>query len=92
MLPDLAAAVEPYWIAGLSEGAPERHFEERDLEIAEVLLGVVDRHVEHATDTQAITIYNQLRGNAPKRIAEQMPRLARFIDRHTAPPNQTPPQ
>lgn len=83
MLPDLAAAVEPFWLDGLEDGDPETYFDDRGMLIAKTLLGVVDEHVEQAVDKQAITIYNQLRGGAPKRIAEQMRRLARFIDRHT---------
>lgn len=87
MLPALAEAIEPYWIDGLATGNPTAHFEGHDFEIAEALMAVVDDHVADAVDTQAIALYNQLRGHAPKRIAEQMPRLARFIDRNTVPPD-----
>jgi len=86
LLPDLASAVEPFWLDGLDSGRVEQHFENNDMAIADALIGVVDDYVDQATDRQQISIYKQLRGNAPKRIAEQMPRLARFIDRHTTPP------
>lgn len=86
MLPDLAGAVEPFWLDALTNRDPEQYFVEREAAIAEALLLVVDDYVAEATDKQAIGIYNQLRGRAPKRIAEQMPRLVRFIDRHTSPP------
>lgn len=86
MLPELAGAVEPYWVDGMASGDPTAHFDGHDFEIANALMDVVDNHVADAVDTQAIALYNQLRGHAPKRIAEQMPRLVRFIDRHTSPP------
>lgn len=83
MLPDMADAVEPHWRSGMLAGDPTRHLEANAAEVTESLLAVSDAYVDNATDAKAIAVYQQLRPRAPKRISEQMPRIACFIERHT---------
>lgn len=85
MLPDMAKAIEPYWRAGVSEGDPTRHLEANANDVTAALLAVTDDYVEQASDAKAIGVYHQLRPRAPRRIAEQMPRIAGFVERHTPP-------
>ena len=83
MLPDLAHAIEPHWQTGVEDGAPHDHLVAHAEVITIDLLAVTDAYVGRASDTKAIAVYEQLRPRAPRRIAEQMPRIAMFIERHT---------
>jgi|GEM_PF-731388 len=83
MLPDMAVAIEPHWLDGVAAGDPVGHLEANSATVTESLLAVSDAYVGDATDAKAIAVYQQLRSRAPKRIGEQMPRIARFIERHT---------
>lgn len=83
MLPGMAEAIEPYWEAGLASGDPTAHLEMNADEVSTQLLTVTDAYVDQAADARAIGVYQQLRARAPRRIAEQMPRVAAFIARHT---------
>lgn len=91
MLPDMADAVEPHWNAGALAGDHQEHFAANAAAVTNSLLAVTDAYVERATDTKAIAVYQQLRPRAPRRIAEQMPRIVRFIARHTPEPNDGQP-
>ena len=84
LLPGMAAAIDPYWSEGEQRGdAPGWLDEQRD-DVAEALLGVTDAHVDRATDSAAVAVYQRLRKAAPERVAEQMPRIASFVERHLA--------
>jgi len=85
MLPDMARAVEPHWEAGRSAGGERAHLVANAHVVTKDLLAVADAYVADATDRKAIAVYNQLRPRATRRIAEQMPRIAEFFERHTPP-------
>lgn len=84
LLPGMAEAVDPWWAQGLERGNAIGWLEEHRHEVAEALLAVTDGHVASASDATAIAVYQRLRGSAPKRIANEMPRIAAFIACHTA--------
>ncbi len=85
MLPAMALAVEPHWKTGVALGDPGAHLNDSSTEVTAALLGVADAYVAQASDAKAIAVYEHLRQRAPRRIEEQMPRIARFIARHTPP-------
>lgn len=80
LLPDFAKAVTPHWHEGEAEGDPRTHFIENDAEIAGDILQVADDYVADAVDATAVAVYRRLRGFAPTRIAEEMPRVVDFIE------------
>lgn len=83
MLPDMARAVEPHWEDGIATGDPCGYLKSHAVGVTAALLQVADAYVEQASDTTAIAVYQQLRPRADRRIAEQMPRIAGFIQRHS---------
>lgn len=83
MLPDLAQAIQPVWEQGVAAGDPVAHLNQEAEEVTGALLTVTDAYVSSASDAKAIAVYERLRPHAPDRISAQMPRIARFIDRHT---------
>jgi len=82
LLPAMAEAVDPWWREGLERGDAPMWLHENRNEVANSLLAVTDAHVAGATDAAAISVYHRLRGSAPGRIADEMPRIAAFIGRH----------
>ena len=85
MLPAMALVIEPHWNDGVASGDGPAHLEQNADAVTGDLLDVADAYVAGANDAKAIAVYNQLRPRAPRRVAEQMPRIARFIERHTPP-------
>lgn len=86
MLPAMAVAIEPHWLRGSEQGDGRAHIEANAQAVTEDLLAVADAYVASASDGKAIAVYNQLRSRAPERVAEQMPRIAGFIERHSPTP------
>lgn len=84
MLPAMALVLEPHWTVGIARGDGPGHLEESADAVTGDLLDVADAYVARANDATAIAVYNQLRPGAPRRVAEQMPRIGRFIERHTS--------
>ncbi|MFT7650853.1 MAG: hypothetical protein ACI8Y4_005628 [Candidatus Poriferisodalaceae bacterium] len=83
MLPEMALAIEPHWRRGSAQGDSGAHIEANAEAVTKDLLAVADAYVATARDSKAIAVYNQLRSRAPERVAEQMPRIADFIERHS---------
>jgi hypothetical protein len=83
MLPEMALAIEPHWPRGSTQGDGSASIEANAEAVANDLLAVADAYVATASDSKAIAVYNQLRSRAPERVAEQMPRIAGFIERHS---------
>lgn len=81
LLPAMADAVEPWWRQGTAEGDPIAVLERDAAPVAEALLEVTDAHVARADDRAAIAVYQRLRPAAARRVTEQMPRIARFVER-----------
>lgn len=82
MLPEIAIAIEPHWQRGSEQGDSRAHIEANAEAVTRDLLAVADAYVARASDGTAIAVYNQLRSRAPERVAEQMPRIASFLERH----------
>ncbi len=85
MLPDMALVIGPHWDLGQSTTGGRAYLEQNAEAVTSDLLAVADAYVAGASDAQAIAVYNQLRARAPRRVSEQMPRIAQFIERHTPP-------
>ncbi|MEM7092123.1 MAG: hypothetical protein AAF567_03910 [Actinomycetota bacterium] len=81
LLPAWADAVDPWWAEGLQNGDAPGWLNRHADEIARALLDVTDQHVETAEDEAAVEVYRHLREVAPDRIAAEMPRISRFVDR-----------
>lgn len=82
LLPSFAEAMDPHWHAGVEAGAPGDYLLDREDEVTASVLEVADNYVEEAVDPTAVAVYRRLRPLAPRRIAEQMPRIVAFIERH----------
>lgn len=89
LLPDLASALEPYWLGDIDVAAATAHLEAHRAEATTAMLSVTDRYVERASDATAIGVYRHLRPRAERRVGEQMPRIARFVHRHDASPGHS---
>lgn len=81
LLPAMAEAVEPWWIEGRAHGDAPAWLNAHADEVAEALLAVTDLHVAAARDEAAVTVYSRLRSTAPRRIADEMPRIGAFVAR-----------
>lgn len=81
LLPEMADAIEPWWVQGRGHGDAPAWLRANADEVAEALLSVTDTHVASARDQTAIAVYQRLRSVAPTRIAAEMPRIATFIER-----------
>jgi len=83
LLPGWAEVLEPYWQEADSQRGLAAHLVEHNTVVADALLAVTDEYVSRASDAKAIAAYNHLRPRANERVAEQMPRIASFVERHT---------
>lgn len=84
LLPAMADAIEPWWAEGGRRGDAPAWLNQHADEVAEALLQVTDTHAASAHDQAAVAVYERLRSSAPKRIANEMPRIATFVARWTA--------
>ena len=82
LLPDWAEVLEPYWQESNNDQGLAAHLVEHNAVVAKELLAVTDAYVSRASDAKAIAAYNHLRPRANERVAEQMPRIASFVERN----------
>ncbi len=84
LLPEFAAAVDPFHAAALERGADvEADFRSRASDIADALLAVTDRRAARADNRVVLKAYRTLRGQAKGHVASAVPGLARIVVRHT---------
>lgn len=82
LLPGMALALDPWWAEGVEQGDAPAWLNSHPTEVALALLDVTDDHVAAANDAAAVAVYQRVRPQAPKRIAAEMPRIGRFIEKH----------
>lgn len=82
LLPDMATQVEPIWADGQKGGQPRSYLEQNRAKVADALLSVTDRKVEHAKSGLVKSTYKMLRGSAKKHVEEAVPRLGGLLEKH----------
>ncbi|WP_265443658.1 DUF6918 family protein [Flexivirga meconopsidis] len=82
MLPDFAAALQPFWADFGGAGDFGSYLSGRGDEVADALLQVTDRRAA-ATDREPLKrAYNGLRGKAKDNVKAALPRLGAVVQQH----------
>ncbi|MGH3203296.1 MAG: DUF6918 family protein [Streptosporangiaceae bacterium] len=84
MLPDLVAALEPYWSDFTASGAAGfgDYLAKRGDEVAESLLSVTDALAKTSDRAVIIKAYGTVRGGAAKHIAAALPAVGALVEKH----------
>ncbi|MDE9364212.1 hypothetical protein PZ938_01200 [Luteipulveratus sp. YIM 133132] len=84
MLPEIATALEPFWVDFGGVGDFGGYLAGRGDEAADALLAVTDRRAE-ATDRDVLRkAYGSLRGKAHDNVKAALPRVGAVVQKHAA--------
>ena len=84
LLPEFAAALEPYREQALSAGGTvSDYFQAHSQEIAESLLAVTDQRANRSQHGSVKGAYGKLRGSARKNVEAAVPGLGQIIESYT---------
>ncbi len=81
MLPDFAAALDPFW-ADFSGGDFGAYLASRQGEVSAALLSVTDRRVEGSSREAIKKAYRGMRGKAEDHVQAALPRLGAALQKH----------
>ena len=86
LLPDLAAALEPYWADFTASGASGfgDYLVKRTDEVSEALLAVTDARAKRSERPVIIRAYGTVRGGAAKHIAAALPNVGAMVEKYAA--------
>lgn len=79
LLPDYAAALEPYWAEFAGSGDFGTFLAARSGEVSAALLAVTDKRVEGSSREMVKKAYRSIRGKAQDHVAAALPRLGSTI-------------
>lgn len=79
MLPDLAAALQPYW-DGKGEQSFAAHLQANSGQVADALLKVADDKAANPENANMAKVYKPIRGKAKGYVEEALPKLAAAIE------------
>jgi hypothetical protein len=84
MLPELVAALEPYWAAYTASGASGfgDFLAKRGSEVAEAMLAVSDEHARMSRKAVILKAYGTVRGSASKHIEAALPALGALVEKY----------
>ncbi len=84
LLPDLVAALEPYWADFTASGAAEfgDYLVKRGGEVAESLLSVTDARAKMSDRPVIIRAYGTVRGGAAKHITAALPNVGALVEKY----------
>lgn len=84
LLPELAAALEPYWVEFNASGASGfgDFLAKRGDEVAEALLAVSDAHARSSHKAVIVKAYGTVRGSAAKHIEAALPAVGALVERY----------
>lgn len=84
LLPEFAAALEPFRARAVAEGQPvQRYFAANAPEVAEALLAVTDGRARSSEHGSVKGAYGKLRGSARKNVERAVPGLGGIIESYT---------
>jgi hypothetical protein len=83
-LPDMAAALDPYWADFRASGAADfgDYLAKRGDEVADALLAVTDARAAGSTRPTILRAYKTVRGGASKHIVTALPNLGAMIQKY----------
>jgi hypothetical protein len=84
LLPDLAAALEPFWADFAASGAGEfgDYLVKRGDEVSEALLSVTDARAKLSDRPTIIKAYGAVRGGAAKHVTAALPNLGAVVQKY----------
>ncbi|NNG34450.1 DUF6918 family protein [Nakamurella aerolata] len=84
MLPDFAAALDPFWADFTSAGGGDfgSYLSGRKAEVSAALLAVTDKRVEGSSREAIKKAYRGMRGKAEDNVQAALPRLGAALQRH----------
>jgi len=85
LLPHLAPAIEPHWVAARASGDPDRFFRDHAPRVADDLLAVTDGLATRAKNRVLLRLYRSLRGQAREHVIGSVPRIPGLVARHLPP-------
>jgi hypothetical protein len=90
LLPDFAAALDPFWDGFGSSGDADfgRHLADRGPEVSAALLAVTDAKVGASGREPVKKAYRALRGKADGHVQAALPRVGAALQRHAHPPGE----
>jgi hypothetical protein len=88
LLPDLAAALQPYWADFTASGASGfgDYLVKRGDEVPEALLAVSDARAKISGRPVIVKAYGTVRGGAAKHIAAALPAVGALVEKYAALP------
>jgi hypothetical protein len=89
LLPDVAAALQPYWAAFAAQypadgGDFGAYLAGREDEVAEALLAITDERRRLSRRAPIIKAYNTVRGSAVKHVKAALPALGVLVQKYAA--------
>lgn len=84
LLPDLVAALEPYWAEFSASGASGfgDYLAKHDSEVAEAMLAVSDARAKESRKAVILRAYGTVRGGAAKNIAAALPAVGALVEKY----------
>ena len=82
LLPAIAIALDPMWNEAVNNGNPVEYLTERKAQLADELLQISDKKVEHSTRSMVKGAYGKLRPSAKNYVENGIPDLAKIIDKY----------
>ncbi len=86
LLPDLAAALEPFWADFAASGAGEfgDYLVKRGDEVSEALLSVTDARAKISHRPTILKAYGAVRGGAAKHVAAALPNVGSLVQKYAS--------
>jgi hypothetical protein len=84
MLPEMAAALEPYWADFTASGASGfgDYLAKRGDEVAEAMLAISDEHARTSRKAVILKAYGTVRGSAAKHIEAALPAVGALVEKY----------
>jgi hypothetical protein len=84
ILPEVVAALDPMWAAGVQAGDPVAYLSQNQAQAADVILGTTDRRIANTGNGLVKSSYNKLRQSVKGDVADAVPGLAQILGTHSA--------
>jgi hypothetical protein len=86
MLPEMAAALDPYWAEFNASGASGfgDFLAKRGDEVAEAMLAVSDEHARTSRKAVILKAYGTVRGSAARHIEAALPAVGTLVEKYAA--------
>jgi hypothetical protein len=87
LLPDAAAALDPFWDRFVGEGGTDfgQYLAAHGAEVSTALLAVTDARAEATSKDALKKVYRALRGKADVHVQAALPRLGATLQKHATP-------